>query len=187
MAVLICPSCIISLGRTDLFSCGPCRLPYSGSVSVSVVLWGSRQLLQQLQHMFVERTHSSTSQLSLNTPSLQSNPPWCLDPLLQLLFPSPTLLPRRQHNPSIISLYVCSIKFCFLWFSSDLCETCWTEFLSGGIRVHTVPFLRVNGTDEQPLQTRPCWSVTCLSSVGFPFLPGFKSHTEYQMYSGDRV
>lgn len=89
-------------------SCGPCRLPYSSFASASVVLWGSRRLLQQLQHMFVKCTLSSLPQLSLcpSTHSPRSNPPWCLDRPLQLLYPSLLLRPLRQHIHSIISLYV---------------------------------------------------------------------------------
>lgn len=161
------PSCIISLGRTDLFSPGPCRLSFSGSVSVSVALWGSRQLLQQLQHMFGEGILSRPPQLSLclNTHSPQSSPPWCLDPLLLVLYPSQLLRPRHQHNPSIISLYVCFIHFYFLYFSSDLCDICITEFLSGGIGVSTVPFLRLHRTDWwSSNHYRPLSLLTCFCS-----------------------
>lgn len=61
--------------------------------------------------------------------------------------PVPTPAASAPAQPQYYQPVCILNKFLLLWFSSDLCETCITEFLSGGIRVHTVLFLRVYGTD----------------------------------------
>lgn len=150
------------------------------------MLWGSRPLLQQLQHMPIERTLSSPPRLCPSTDSGPSNPARRLDPPLQPPCPALSLLPPHQPNHSIISLYVCRVPLNshFLWLLVDL----W------GNQCNSVLIRRPQDSHRSILEGLwnrlqsiyfPCVPGVVISLVKIPFQPGLTSHAETQMPSGD--